>query len=76
MMIDNIRVTVENGTISPEAAKYYVGKLRESSKRFTLKKVNFSRSDDYLDIRYSFNEIPLQRIRRIPFAERAVERAV
>jgi hypothetical protein len=35
-----------------------------------------SRTDAYLDLRYSFNEIPLERIRRIPLKKLREERVV
>lgn len=66
MMVDNIRVAIENGTFSAEEAAYYIQELKNSTKKFTLKKVTMSRTDSYLDLRYSFNEIPFERIRRIP----------
>ena len=76
MMVDNIRVAIENGTFSAEEAAYYIQELKNSTKKFTLKKVTMSRTDSYLDLRYSFNEIPFERIRRIPLARVHEERAV
>ena len=66
MMVDNIRVAIENGTFSAEEAAYYIDEIKKVTKNFTLKKVTMSRTDTYLDLRYSFNEIPFERIRRIP----------
>ena len=76
MMVDNIRVAIENGTFSAEEAAYYIQELKNITKKFTLKKVTMSRTDDYLDLRYSFNEIPFERIRRIPLTPPHEERAV
>ena len=80
MLVDNIRVAIENGTFSADEAAYYIQELKHSTKRFTLKKVTMSRTDSsdlsYLDLRYSFNEIPFERIRRIPLARVHEERAV
>ena len=76
MIVDNVRVIIENGTFSAEDAQYYINRIKKTSK-FSLKKVIFNRSDAYLDIRYSFESIPFDRIRRIPlkketFTDRAV----
>ena len=76
MMVDNVRVAIENGTFSAEEAAYYIQELKNITKKFTLKKVTMSRTDDYLDLRYSFNEIPFERIRRIHLTPPHEERAV
>lgn len=76
MMVDNIRVAIENGTFSAEEAAYYIDEIKKVTKNFTLKKVTMSRTDTYLDLRYSFNEIPFERIRRIPLGHPHEEKAV
>ena len=76
MMVDNIRVAIENGTFSAEEAAYYIDEIKKVTKNFTLKKVTMSRTDAYLDLRYSFNEIPFERIRRIPLGHPLEEKAV
>lgn len=76
MLVDHIRVVIENGTFSAADAAFYIQELKKSLKNLTLKKVSMSRTDAYLDLRYSFNEIPLERIRRIPLKELREERAV
>ncbi|MCI6284224.1 ferredoxin [Selenomonas sp.] len=76
MMVDNIRVAIENGTFSAEEAAYYIDEIKKITKNFTLKKVTMSRTDTYLDLRYSFNEIPFERIRRIPLGHPHEEKAV
>ena len=75
-MVDNIRVAIENGTFSAEEAAYYIDEIKKITKNFTLKKVTMSRTDTYLDLRYSFNEIPFERIRRIPLGHPHGEKAV
>ena len=50
MMIDNIRVIIEQGPFSAEDAQYYIERIKATTK-FTLKKITFTRSDTYLDIR-------------------------
>ena len=76
MMVDNIRVAIENGTFSAEEAAYYIDEIKKITKNFTLKQVTMSRTDTYLDLRYSFNEIPFERIRRIPLGHPHEEKAV
>ena len=76
MLVDNIRVAIENGTFSAEEAAYYIDEIKKITKNFTLKKVTMSRTDTYLDLRYSFNEIPFERIRRIPLGHPHEEKAV
>jgi hypothetical protein len=76
MLVDHIRVVIENGTFSAEDAAFYIRELKKSLKNLTLKKVSMSRTDAYLDLRYSFNEIPLERIRRIPLKKLREERVV
>ncbi|MCH3960431.1 MAG: ferredoxin [Selenomonas sp.] len=75
MFVDNVRVIIANGPFSAEDAQYYINRIRKSSK-FTLKKIIFTRSDTYLDIRYSFDSIPFDRIRRIPLTDSHEDRAV
>ena len=55
MLVDHIRVVIENGTFSAEDAAFYIQELKKSLKNLTLKKVSMSRTDAYLDLRYSFN---------------------
>lgn len=75
MMIDNIRVIIEQGPFFAEDAQYYIERIKATTK-FTLKKVTFTRSDTYLDIRYAFAEIPFERIRRVALAAPPEKRAV
>lgn len=75
MFIDNVHVIIANGPFSAEDAQFYIKQIRKST-RFSLKKVIFSRSDAYLDIRYSFDSIPFERIRRIPLTAPHEDRAV
>lgn len=67
MFIDDVRVIVEKGPLSAEDAQYYIDRIRHSTK-MNLKKVAFRRGDTYLDIRYSFEENPFERIRRVDLA--------
>lgn len=75
MLIDNVRVIIAKGPFSAKDAQFYIKQIRKST-RFPLKKIIFSRSDAYLDIRYSFESIPFERIRRIPLTAPREDRAV
>lgn len=75
MFMDNVRVVIANGPFSAKDAQFYIEQIQKSS-RFPLKKIVFSRSDAYLDIRYSFDSIPFERIRRIPLTAPHEDRAV
>jgi len=68
MLIDNVIVTIENGTFTAEDAQFYISQIKKSKPKYTLKRISFALHDDSLDIRYSFNENPFERIRRIPLA--------
>lgn len=75
MMINDIRVNIEKGSFSAADAARYIEQIKKTSK-FTLKKITFSRSDDFLDIRYSFREIPFERLRRLAFTPSSEKQAV
>jgi hypothetical protein len=75
MMIDDVRVMIENGTFSAEDVKYYVDALKHSLTKFTLKKVTLSRTENFVDLRYAFKEIPFERIRRVSLSSLPASRA-
>lgn len=75
MNIDDVRVVVKNGPLSAEEAKFYIDRIKKSSK-FPLKKVIFTRSSAYLDLRYSFEGIPFERVRRVHLVDFPEDRAV
>ncbi len=64
MIIDDVKVILENGPFTAEDAQYYIDRIKSHSK-FTLKKVVFRRMGSQLDIRCSYEDIPFERIRRI-----------
>ncbi len=76
MLIDNVIVTIESGPFTAEDAQFYISQIKKSKAKYTLKKISFSRNDAYLDIRYSFHEVPFERIRRIPLEDESVRRVV
>ncbi len=76
MFIGNVRVVIENGTFSAEEAEYYIKKIQRHSKHLVLKAVTFRLGFNFLDLRYSFQDIPFERLRRIPLATHMQRRAV
>ena len=76
MLVDNVRVVIENGTFSAEEIAYYIEQLKKTTRKFSLKKVTMSRTDANLDFRYSFHEIPFERILRVPLHDHPEKRAV
>ena len=76
MLIDSVNVIIENGAFSVEDAQTYISLIKRTKKHLTLKKVVFSRNDTFLDIRYSFREIPFERIRRIALTDKQMKRVV
>ena len=69
MTIDNVSVFIENGPLSANEAAYYI-KLINQHTHHKLKSVTFRITPDYMDLRYSFEDIPFERIRRVSTAER------
>jgi len=69
MIMDDVRVNIEKGSFSETDAAYYISLIKKSKPQYTLKKVTFTKTDDYLDVRYAFQEIPFERIRRISFTD-------
>jgi hypothetical protein len=70
MFIGNVRVIVENGALSAHEAEYYIHNIQKYSKKHILKRVTFIVTPDHLDLRYAFDGIPFERIRRISSQER------
>jgi len=65
MTIDNVTVIIESGALSAKEAERYIRKIQRHSKGRTLKRVSFRLADGHLDLRYAFEGIPFERIRRI-----------
>ncbi|MFA6851011.1 MAG: ferredoxin [Selenomonadaceae bacterium] len=76
MLVDNVRVIIENGELSEEEVQYYINKIKRHSKRHVLRQITFFLADDYMDIRYAFNLIPFERIRRIALNHNSKKRKV
>lgn len=65
MVVDGIRVLVENGPMSQEEIAYYIERLRKEYKRLRLQQLTLRREDAYVNLRYSFEGNPLQRVWRL-----------
>ena len=76
MTIDNVTVIIESGALSAREAERYIRKIQRHSKGRTLKRVSFRLADGYLDLRYSFEGLPFERIRRISHAATGERKAV
>ena len=76
MMIDNVTVVIESGALSVKEAERYIRKIQRHSKGRTLKRVSFRMTDGYLDLRYGFEGIPFERIRRISHETTTERKAV
>lgn len=76
MRIGDVRVIIEKGPLSAEDAQFYIEQIKKSSK-LKLKKVTFTRTDAYLDLRYAFEGNPFERLRRVALtSEPPEDRAV
>ena len=75
MQIGDVRVIIEKGPLSAEDAQYYIEQIKKTSK-FKLKKVALTRTDAYVDLRYAFEGIPFERVRRVDFNEPHEDKAV
>ena len=65
MLIDQIRILVENGPLDEKEILYYIAEIKKRSRGKTLKSITFRLADDYMDLRYSFQSFPFERIRRV-----------
>ena len=68
MKIDGILIIMDNGQLSPEELRYYIAKVRQKTKK-RVKKIIFSLSEHYMDVRYAFYDFPLERICRVPLVD-------
>lgn len=69
MNLDNVTVVIDKGIVSPEEVEYYIRKIQKTSANRSLKRITFRREATHLDLRYSFDGIPLERIRRISITD-------
>ena len=65
MMIEQVRVSFENGSLNREDILFYINEIKKRARGKKLKTVHFRMAESYMDLRYSFEQIPFERIRRI-----------
>lgn len=65
MKIDNVTVIIEGGPVSAKEAEQYIRKIQSHAKGRALKRIAFRKGKDYMDLRYMFEGIPFERLRRI-----------
>lgn len=58
-------VTVKNGTITSEEQEKYIEYIKTANPGRKIESVELYLDGDYVDINYSFEPVPFQRIRRI-----------
>ena len=58
-------ITVNNGTISEEEKNNYVRYVREKNPGKELVSLDINLDGDYVDLKYQFEDIPFERIRRV-----------
>lgn len=74
MMIEQVRVSFENGSLNKEDILFYINEIKKRARGKKLKTVHFRMAESYMDLRYSFDQIPFERIRRIAFPENSASR--
>ena len=58
-------VTVTGGTLPQEEIKAYVDQLKASNPDKLFKTVDFIIDGEYVDMKYTYDNVPFERIRRI-----------
>lgn len=58
-------VTVTGGTLSQKEIDIYVQNLKEQNPDKIIKSVDFTVDGEYVDMKYDFDSVPFERIRRI-----------
>jgi|GEM_PF-356049 len=76
MLIDNVRVVIENGPLSVEKASFYIEKIQKSLKNHVLKRVTFTLLENSMDLRCSFEDCPFECIRRVPLSSPEERKAI
>ena len=57
--------TVERGTLAQGEAEAYIRMLREQHPDLIIKNVTFKVDGEYVDVSYTYDMVPFDRIRRI-----------
>ena len=56
---------VEGGTLAPQEAEAYLHMIREKHPEQIIKDVTFRIDGDFVDVSYTYDTVPFDRIRRI-----------
>ena len=65
MLIDQICVSVENGELEEDKIRYCIEHIKQCAGNKQLKSLTFYMGENFVDLRYSFYDFPLERIRRM-----------
>lgn len=76
MLVDGVKVFVQNGKLDDNDVAYYINRIKQISKGKELQRISFIIGDEYIDLRYLFKGYPFERIWRIPHCEGPVESVV
>ena len=60
-----MKITVTGGTLNEAEINAYVEQLREKNPDKYIKTVTFTVDGEYVDISYTYDNVPFERIRRI-----------
>ena len=60
-----MKITVTGGTLNEAEINAYVEQLREQNPDKYIKTVTFTVDGEYVDISYTYDNVPFERIRRI-----------
>ena len=71
MLIDGVKVFVQNGKLDDDDVAYYIDKINRLAKGKKLQRISFIIGDEYIDLRYTFKGYPFERIWRISTCESA-----
>ena len=60
-----MQVTVKGGTLSEKEIEIYVADLKENNPDKLFKTIEFTVDGEYVDVNYTYDNVPFERIRRI-----------
>ena len=60
-----MQVKVIGGALSPDEVQVYVDAILRRHPEQIVRKIEFTLHDDFVDVRYEYDNVPFERIRRI-----------
>lgn len=60
-----MKINVTGGTLSRQEIDYYVASLKERNPDKYIKTVDFTVDGEYVDVKFTYDCVPFERIRRI-----------